>query len=53
MYFIVLVPISNKTNSCTGCPIKNVSTLKGRHFLRFEYFFKQFEGGKILNIRLS
>ena len=24
----------------TGCPIKNASTLKGRHFCRFEYFFK-------------
>ena len=32
---------------------KNASTLKGRHFFRFDYFFKRFEGGKSLNIRLS
>ena len=32
----------------TGCPIKNASTLKGRHFFRFEYFLKRFEGGKSL-----
>ena len=38
---------------CTGCPKKNASTLKGRHFFRFEYFFKWFVGRKILNIRLS
>ena len=37
----------------TGCPIKNASTLKGRHFFWFEYFFKRFKGEKSLNIRLS
>ena len=30
--------------ACTGCPIKNASTLKCQHFFPFQYFFKRFEG---------
>ena len=46
-------PGENVLKVSTGCPIKNASTLKGQHILRFEYFFKRFEGGKSLNISLS